>query len=154
MDGDTSGGLAPIAGVDKHFIRSWLKWAEQALDYPSLRHVNSMQPTAELRPPDQNQRDEDDLMPYDIMVEIERLAIGKYKSPQETLDALAGKLTIPRKELLHHVKKFYTLWSRNQWKRERIAPSFHLDDFNIDPRTWYRFPILSGAFKHEIENIH
>ena len=26
MDGDTSGGLAPISGVDKHFVRQWLIW--------------------------------------------------------------------------------------------------------------------------------
>ena len=49
-----------------------------------------------------------------------------------------------------HIKKFFLLWSRNQWKRERIAPSFHLDDFNIDPRSWCRFPILSGGFEAEL----
>ena len=26
MDGDTCGGLAPIAGIDKAFLRRWLKW--------------------------------------------------------------------------------------------------------------------------------
>ena len=29
MDGDTSGGLSPIAGVDKAFLRRWLRWVEQ-----------------------------------------------------------------------------------------------------------------------------
>src|SRR5690606_34933943 len=28
MDGDTSGSLAPIAGLSKVFILQWLKWAE------------------------------------------------------------------------------------------------------------------------------
>src|SRR4029453_1790776 len=28
MDGDTSGGLSPIAGIDKAFIRRWLKWMQ------------------------------------------------------------------------------------------------------------------------------
>ena len=49
------------------------------------------------------------------------------------------------------VKKFFQLWTRNQWKRERYAPSFHFDDFNIDPRSWYRFPILSGGYQEELE---
>ncbi|MEO1088657.1 MAG: NAD(+) synthase, partial [Acidobacteriota bacterium] len=28
MDGDTSGGLSPIAGIDKAFLRRWLRWLE------------------------------------------------------------------------------------------------------------------------------
>ena len=28
MDGDTCGGLAPIAGIDKFFLRRWLSWLE------------------------------------------------------------------------------------------------------------------------------
>jgi len=45
---------------------------------------------------------------------------------------------------------FTTLWCRNQWKRERFAPAFHLDDENLDPKTWCRFPILSGGFRREL----
>jgi NAD+ synthase (glutamine-hydrolysing) len=52
-----------------------------------------------------------------------------------------------------YINKFFRLWSHNQWKRERIAPSFHLDEFNIDPKTWCRFPILSGGFKNELEML-
>ncbi len=29
MDGDTSGGLSPIAGIDKAFLRQWLAWLEK-----------------------------------------------------------------------------------------------------------------------------
>ena len=29
MDGDTSGGLSPIAGIDKAYLRSWLVWLEK-----------------------------------------------------------------------------------------------------------------------------
>ena len=28
MDGDTSGSLAPIAGIDKALLRKWLRWLE------------------------------------------------------------------------------------------------------------------------------
>ena len=28
MDGDTSGGLTPIAGIDKAFLLRWLRWLE------------------------------------------------------------------------------------------------------------------------------
>jgi NAD+ synthase (glutamine-hydrolysing) len=55
--------------------------------------------------------------------------------------------------LKRYITKFYTLWSRNQWKRERYAPSFHLDDENLDPKTWCRFPILSGSFREELKEL-
>ena len=49
--------------------------------------------------------------------------------------------------------RFFRLWSRNQWKRERYAPSFHLDDENLDPKTWCRFPILSSGFTAELAEM-
>ena len=51
------------------------------------------------------------------------------------------------------VERFFRLWCRNQWKRERYAPSFHLDDENLDPKTWCRFPILSGGFERELAEL-
>lgn len=149
MDGDTSGSLAPIAGLDKTFILQWLKWAEKELGYAGLQAVNSLQPTAELRPSDRNQTDEADLMPYTTLAQIERHAILERKSPVEVFHAL--KNMYPDQLLLkRHIKKFYTLWSANQWKRERLAPAFHLDELNVDPRTWCRFPILSSGFTGEL----
>ncbi len=153
MDGDTSGSIAPIAAVDKYFIVNWLKWAEKELGYKALSHVNQLRPTAELRPLESTQTDEDDLMPYAVLVEIERLAIRDHMSPLEVFDNLRSINLEPEDLLKSHIAKFFRLWSRNQWKRERIAPSFHLDDFNVDPRTWCRFPILSGSFSAELEKL-
>jgi NAD+ synthase (glutamine-hydrolysing) len=153
MDGDSSGSLAPISGVDKVFVRQFLRWAEMALDYPALKHINALAPTAELRPPDANQSDETDLMPYTLLVAIERAAIKERKSPVQVYQALSESTDLPPADLKKAVIKFFTLWSRNQWKRERTAPSFHLDDFNIDPKTWCRFPILSSGFEQEIKEL-
>ncbi len=153
MDGDTSGSLAPISAVDKHFIRQWLRYAESELGYDGLQRVNSMAPTAELRPSDQHQTDEDDLMPYDLMVAIERLAFIERLSPKATFETLKADWNFTDEQLKGYVKKFYRLWSRNQWKRERLAPAFHLDEMNVDPRTWLRFPILSSGFKEELEQL-
>jgi len=151
MDGDTSGSLAPIAGLSKIFILQWLQWAEKELGQTGLRAVNSLQPTAELRPLERNQTDEADLMPYSILAEIERHAIRDRKSPKEVLAAMHG-LAEPE-QLKAYIKKFYRLWSINQWKRERLAPSFHLDDLNVDPRSWCRFPILSSGFQEELDEL-
>lgn len=151
MDGDTSGSLAPIAGIDKPFIIQWLKWAEKALAYPGLAAVNNLQPTAELRPPERAQTDEKDLMPYSILVKIERLAIRDRKSPQQVFELLRGHED--PQSLKNYVRKFFRLWAANQWKRERFAPSFHLDDLNVDPRSWCRFPILSSGFLKELKEL-
>ncbi|GAA3987568.1 NAD(+) synthase [Hymenobacter antarcticus] len=151
MDGDTAGSISPIAGVDKDFVKKWLRWAETTLGYPALRHVNALQPTAELRPLADKQTDERDLMPYVLLNRIERLAFYDRLSPSQVLAKLDGEETgFDHEQLKAFVRRFYSLWSRNQWKRERYAPSFHLDDYNVDPRSWLRFPILSGGFGEEL----
>ncbi len=152
MDGDTSGSLAPIAAVSKPFILQWLAWAQHELDYPALRAITSQQPTAELRPQENQQTDEADLMPYSILSLIERLAIFEMKSPMEVFLEMKEESTdLPL--LKKHIRTFFQKWSSNQWKRERLAPSFFMDDFNVDPRTWCRFPILSGSFKEELAQL-
>ena len=62
MDGDTAGGLAPLGGIDKVFLLYWLRWAEKDLGIDGLKYVNSLQPSAELRPLENEQTDEGDLM--------------------------------------------------------------------------------------------
>lgn len=152
MDGDTSGSLSPIAGLSKVFILQWLKWAQKELDHTALDAVNNLQPTAELRPLDKKQTDEDDLMPYPVLLKIERLAIYERRSPGDVFAELSKEY---EPELLKvHVRKFFRLWAQNQWKRERLAPAFHLDDFNVDPRSWCRFPILSSGFDEELASLN
>ena len=154
MDGDTAGSISPIAGVDKDFVKQWLRWAETELGYAALRHVNALQPTAELRPLADKQTDERDLMPYALLNRIERLAFYSRLSPRQVLATLEVEETgFDREQLKAFVRRFYSLWSRNQWKRERYAPSFHLDDYNVDPRSWLRFPILSGGFAEELAGL-
>jgi NAD+ synthase (glutamine-hydrolysing) len=151
MDGDTSGSLAPIAGLSKPFILQWLRWIETAHAYSGLQPVNQLTPTAELRPAERHQTDEQDLMPYSVLEEIERLAWLERLSPEAIWQKWQAEGR-PEKELAH-LKKFFRLWATNQWKRERLAPSFHVDDLNVDPRSWLRFPILSGGFATELNNL-
>jgi len=159
MDGDTAGGLSPIAGVDKNFVRAYLRWLERQGPVglgpiPALSFVNVQAPTAELRPPSAAQTDESDLMPYDVLDAIERAAIRDKRSPREILALLRADFPAhERASLVLWVKRFFRLFAQNQWKRERYAPSFHLDDESLDPKTWYRFPILSGGFERELEGL-
>lgn len=151
MDGDTCGGLSPIAGIDKAFLLQWLRSVGET--NPAVEAVTKLAPTAELRPADFDQTDEGDLMPYPVLEEIEEAAIGEQLSPLETFRSLRGKLEVDDATLAGYVERFYRQWCRNQWKRERYAPSFHLDDRNLDPKTWCRFPILSGGFERELRRL-
>ncbi|GAB2792844.1 NAD(+) synthase [Rhabdobacter roseus] len=163
MDGDTAGSISPLAGIDKHYLRQWLRWLETVgcevkgrhIKIEGLKKVNSLQPTAELRPQDQKQTDEDDLMPYDFLDSLEEIAIRDKKSPLDCYRHLLARYEgrYGPAEVLMWTERFFKLWSRNQWKRERYAPSFHLDDLNLDPRTWCRFPILSGGFERELQEL-
>ncbi|HEX4132623.1 MAG TPA: NAD(+) synthase [Pirellulales bacterium] len=159
MDGDTSGGLSPIAGIDKAFLRRWLCWLEtigpaDLRPIPELSVVNDQAPTAELRPAGEKQTDEQDLMPYDVLDAAERAAIRDKLMPLEVFLRLRSQFPqYTPSELGTWVERFFRLWCRNQWKRERYAPSFHLDDENLDPKTWCRFPILSGGFERELVQL-
>lgn len=159
MDGDTCGGVSPIAGIDKAFLRSWLTFMEKQGPHglapiPELRAVNVQAPTAELRPQEAAQTDEGDLMPYPLLDAIERAAIRDKKGPVEAFHRMRLEFPQYDVEQLHGwVTRFFRLWSYNQWKRERYAPSFHLDDENLDPKTWCRFPILSGGYAAELRDL-
>ena len=156
MDGDTSGGLSPIAGIDKAWLREWLRWLErhgpaERHPLPVLRLINEQAPTAELRPPGSLQTDEGDLMPYPLLDAIERAFVRDKYLPLDVLRQMVPRFPgYPLAQLAVWVERFFLLWCRNQWKRERYAPSFHLDDENLDPKTWCRFPILSSGFTAEL----
>jgi NAD+ synthase (glutamine-hydrolysing) len=159
MDGDTCGGLAPIAGIDKAFLLDWLKWMESSGPaeigpLPALEIVTRLRPTAELRPPAADQTDEADLMPYRVLDAIERAAIRDKQLPIEVFQTVRPQFPqYDAAQMGAWVERFFRLWCRNQWKRERYAPSFHLDDENLDPKTWCRFPILNSGFERELEEL-
>ncbi|MCC7474167.1 MAG: NAD(+) synthase [Pirellulales bacterium] len=159
MDGDTCGGLAPIAGIDKAFLLDWLRWMENVGPagigpLAALEVVTKLRPTAELRPTAADQTDEADLMPYRVLDAIERAAIRDKLLPVEVLEAVRPQFDqYNPTQLATWVERFFRLWCRNQWKRERYAPSFHLDDENLDPKTWCRFPILNSGFEKELEDL-
>lgn len=161
MDGDTAGGLAPLGGIDKRYLRQWLVWMETkgpvGFDpMATLRLINQQQPTAELRPATKGvaQTDEADLMPYEFLEAVEDSAIRDKHTPLEVFQELSPRYPDQSAaQLATWIDRFFRLWCRNQWKRERMAPAFHLDDRNVDPRSWCRFPILSGGFERELAEL-
>lgn len=172
MDGDTCGGLSPIAGIDKAFVRKWLVWAEKKgvlLDFddqgneirfkaPALRFINEQQPTAELRPVAAKQTDEADLMPYAILNLFERALIRDRLELDAAIsrvrtEAVEAGIAVDDETLAGWGVRFCRLWARTQWKRQRYAPGFPLDDYDLSPNSWTRFPILSEGFEREIADF-
>ena len=158
LDGDTAGGLAPVCGLSKNYIREFLLWVE--MDGPdgignllTMGLVNNQQPTAELRPSKYNQTDESDLMPYWLIDKIERLVVRNRNTPVEIYQSLKVSIEYDNNKLIKDITKFFTLFGISQWKRERYAISFHVDDYNLDPKTWCRAPILSGGYEEELEEL-
>ncbi len=152
MDGDMAGSIAPLAGISKTFLRRFLRWHETECTIGvgkivSLKTINDLPPTAELRPPESAQTDETDLMPYEVLDAIEAQTVGAKLAPEQILYNLQLEFpAISPYQLKLYFDKFQHLWRVNQWKRERIAPSFHVDQISQDPKYWGRFPILRAEY--------
>ena len=145
MDGDTAGSYAPIAGISKNQVRQLLHLLSLNPRYGiEIKDIVTTPSSPELRPDEQTS--EGDLAPFPVLETIERcFVVDKISGLKDLVSAVAEKHhEFPISSIEKWVNKFLTLWHRNQWKRERYAPAFHLDDENLDPRSWCRFPILSG----------
>ncbi len=157
MDGDTAGGLAPIAGVPKSLVSAWLAWARQAHELPSLDLVLAQPATAELRPLEAGQTDEADLMPYDVLDRILWHAVGLGEAPmvlaRRLWPELAGRYGGQRAAFAAHVRRFFTLLVRAQWKRDRLAVSFRVHALDLDPQGGFRFPAIQDAYVAELADL-
>lgn len=155
MDGDSSGSICPIAGISKRFLLDWLHFISQEGDpripaYKSLADLLHTKPSAELKPLEDEQEDEKDLMPYAILQDIEFSFVNKGYSKNQILGELAQKWdTYSQNELKNMIDRYFHLFRISQWKRERFAVSFHLDEYGLDPKSSFRFPVLSGRWDKE-----
>ena len=166
MDGDTSGVLSPIGGVSKSRVLQINRYImEQGIplqDSPDLPRlalaameaIVHQAPTAELRPVEQT--DEADLMPYPVMDAIRRINQTQNVTPKGVLQVLLrGEYAqmYTKEQLVAWIKRYFGLYCRNQWKRERIAASFHIEADSADPKTYRRFPILANQLKRELAEM-
>lgn len=157
MDGDTCGGLAPLGGIDKPFIQTWLRWVETLgptglSQIPALAAINRQAPTAELRPA--MQQDEKDLMPYEVLNAIEGAFLSERLMPLVIFQRLHPMYPdIDALTFAGYIRKFFKLWAQSQWKRMRSAPAFRVDMRGADAGSGERFPIFMGNFAHELQML-
>jgi len=157
MDGDTSGGLAPISDVPKSLVEAWLRWAADFHGLASIAHVVCVPATAELRPADRRQSDEADLMPYEV---LDQLMYGFVQRGQDPLELFRGLWPVMRdrygrdpRAFAAHVRKFVRMFCAAQWKRERFAIGFRVAAFDLDPKTGFRFPPVQAPFTEELAQL-
>ncbi len=150
MDGDASGSICPLASVSKEFILQWIDHIQLGKNpyispLSALKLLQTIRPTAELKPLEEKQEDEKDLMPYPLLQKIERNIVYLGLDANTTLHRIKKEEpNISVEEIAKAIQKFQHLFRVSQWKRERLAPSFYLDEYSLDPKSSYRYPILSG----------
>lgn len=169
MDGDTSGVLSPIGGIGKSLVLKINEYIMQnglileenqvftqnVIPLPAMAGIVAQAPTAELRPVEQT--DEKDLMPYPLLDEIRSITQNMHYTPKEVfIELLRGRfaLNFSKQFILDALRRYYHLYCRNQWKRERIACSFHIERDSADPKTFRRFPVLSSALAEEMQELN
>jgi len=157
MDGDSSGGLAPLADVPKSLVGLYLAWAESFHGLESLRRINDQQATAELRPPDRDQTDEADLMPFAVLDQLMYAFVQLGDEPtamfQRLWPAMKDEYQGDAAAFAEHIRKFVRMFCLAQWKRERFAISFRVTAFDLDPKTGFRFPPVQAPFTEELEEL-
>ena len=168
MDGDTSGVLSPIGGVSKSRVLEINRYileqglplqdadaiGRKRLPLEAMAAIVNQAPTAELRPVEQT--DEADLMPFVVLDAIRSLTQTQHLTPKGVLQALLRSDKVahyPLAQLTAWIARYYGLYCRNQWKRERIAVSFHIEADSADPKSYRRFPVLSSQLKRELAQM-
>ncbi|MBT3224331.1 MAG: NAD(+) synthase, partial [Proteobacteria bacterium] len=157
MDGDTSGGIAPIADVPKSLVTRWLHWAARFHGLSSVEQVVGPPATAELRPPEKAQTDEGDLMPFYVLDQLMYQFVQLGQEPLEMFrtlwPSLKERYDDDPKPFAAHIRKFVRLLCFAQWKRERFAISFRVTAFDLDPKTGFRFPPVQAPFTEELADL-
>jgi NAD+ synthase (glutamine-hydrolysing) len=168
MDGDTSGVISPIGGISKSRVLKINRYLmehglhlqdnqafmKDEVQLSAMAGIVCQAPTAELRPVEQT--DESDLMPYPLLDEIRSKTQNQNLTPKEVFIELLRSnfaLNYSKQFLLNAVRRYYRLYCRNQWKRERIAVAFHIEKDSADPKAFRRFPVLSSALSEELAEL-
>jgi len=153
INGDLSGSIGPLSGIDKPFILEWLNYMYIERSYTGLKKVLEQKPSAELRPGGK-QEDQVELMPYVVLDAIEKAVVRDKKFPKDVLITIMSQFTDYSKEQLKEwTRKFFKLFIKNQWKREMTPISFHLDDESLDPKSFLRWPILCGNMEEYLKEM-
>ncbi len=140
--GDNQGGYSPIANIPKTLVTRLLERVVERDGLGALTKVLVIPPSAELA---DDQRDEDDLMPYGVLDDLLYL----FARRRMTL-ANCWRIIVCRHEnhtaeqLRTWTADFGRLFAYNQWKREQLPVALKVMDLDLDPKTGFRFPVTQS----------
>jgi len=148
--GDNQGGYSPIANVPKTLVTTLLDYISKRDGVTSLQKVLAQPPSAEL---DENQTDEEDLMPYAVLDDLLYLFAERRMSLPDSWRVMAYRRPEHDAEQLRRwTSDFGRLFAYNQWKREQLPASLKVLELDLDPKTGFRFPVTQSIEK-ELEEL-
>ena len=148
--GDNQGGYAPIANLPKTLVTRLLEHLAKRDGLNSLNEVLAIPPSAELA---EDQRDEDDLMPYAVLDDLLYLFARRRKSLPD-----CWRLLCPRhpdtdpEQLREWTARFGKLFVDSQWKREQLPVALKVLELDLDPKTGFRFPVTQ-SIQDELDEL-
>ena len=130
----SSADINPIGSISKTDLRSFLRWAQKNLEYPSLGDILEAPPTAELEPITETytQTDEDDMgMTYAELSRFGQLRKVHRCGPVSMFEKLAQEWNhLPPDEVAEKVKKFFRYYAINRHKMTTLTPSYHAEPYS------------------------
>ena len=153
INGDMSGGFAPIADVSKTKLFALAKWINKNIENVIPQAVINKRPGAELAIDPNTGKPlcaEDALMPYEFLDEIIWRIENKHQSFNDMLDdefLYEKKCTLSKKQKIEWLNKFYKRMSSALYKWSIMPPSIIVDDYTINKSVYYQ-PITSGKIDY------
>ncbi|KAL2312430.1 putative glutamine-dependent NAD(+) synthetase [Schizosaccharomyces pombe] len=133
----SSADINPIGGISKTDLKSFLRYAKEALDLPILQEFLDATPTAELEPTTESyvQSDEADMgMTYAELSVFGRLRkiskCGPYSMFTQLMHQWGDRLS--PSQVAEKVKRFFHYYGINRHKMTTLTPSYHAETYGVD----------------------
>jgi NAD+ synthase (glutamine-hydrolysing) len=136
----SSADINPIGGICKEDLKRMLTWVAERYSLPVLREVADAKPSAELRPiendskEDYTQTDEEDMgMSYAELGVFGKLRKISRCGPVSMFQKLLAMWNHLRPtEVAEKVKRFFFYYGINRHKQTTLTPSYHAESYSPD----------------------
>ncbi|XP_047517779.1 glutamine-dependent NAD(+) synthetase [Pieris napi] len=143
----SSADINPIGGISKTDLKSFLHYAKNRYELPSLSDILDAPPTAELEPLSEGritQTDEQDMgMTYAELSEFGRLrkmhSCGPYAMFEKLVHIWSERTP---QEVADKVKHFFRCYAINRHKMTVLTPSYHAESYSPDDNRFDHRPFL------------
>ncbi|CAI2387896.1 unnamed protein product [Moneuplotes crassus] len=157
---NSSGTLNPIGGLNKDDLRKFLEYAKEEFGLDSLQSILDANPTPELRPSDDIEKDSTQIDEQDLGLTYSQLnVLGRLRTVERCGPvSMFSKLTevwfdLSPSEIAQKVKIFFTLYSKNRHKAFSLAPSLCISQYEVDIKYDYRQSLYNDEWSFQFKRI-